>query len=219
MARLTFDCRLRYASGFELSARFDADAGVTALVGPSGSGKTTILSLIAGVLRPDAGVIRLGEHTLVDTSARVWLPPEKRRIGMVFQDHLLFPHLSVRQNLLFGHGRKGARPMSLARVAEVLELNALLDRQPDQLSGGQRQRVALGRALLRGPDLLLMDEPLAALDAGLKDRVLTYLERALAEWHVPTLLVSHDEEDVRRLAGQVIVVRAGRAINWSEPEA
>ena len=212
MARLHFDCRFRYPSGFELAAQFAADAGVTALFGPSGSGKTTILALIAGTLKPHSGVIRFGERTLVDVGASVLLPPERRRIGVVFQDHLLFPHLSVRHNLLFGHGRFGARPMDLARVAEVLETGSLLDRRPDMLSGGQRQRVALGRALLTGPDLLLMDEPLTALDEALKDRVLTYLERAVAEWHVPSLFVSHNQDDLRRFAEQVIVVEAGRTV-------
>jgi molybdate transport system ATP-binding protein len=210
--RLHFDCRLRYASGFLLEARFEAGDGVTALFGPSGSGKTSVLNLIAGVARPDSGVIRLDGRTLVDSTARVFLPPERRCIGVVFQDQLLFPHLSVRQNLRFGQGRRGARAMDPDRVAEVLEIGDLLDRRPKTLSGGQRQRVALGRALLRGPDLLLMDEPLAALDAELKNRVLVYLERALAEWRIPTVFVSHDEADVRRLADAVVVLAAGRVV-------
>jgi molybdate transport system ATP-binding protein len=138
--------------------------------------------------------------------------PERRRVGVVFQDHLLFPHLSVRKNLMFGR-RVGVRPIQFGRVVEILELGALLDRWPHTLSGGQRQRVALGRALLRGPELLLMDEPLTALDEGLKDRVLTYLERAVSEWHLPTLFVSHDQADVRRLADQVVVLEAGRVVD------
>jgi molybdate transport system ATP-binding protein len=212
MARLRFDCRMRYASGFALAACFEAHAGVTALVGRSGSGKSSVLGLIAGALRPDRGTIILGERTLVDTAARVFLAPERRRVGMVFQEHWLFPHMTVRQNLLFGHGRRGARPMDPARVADVLEIAALLDRRPDSLSGGERQRVALGRALLRGPELLLLDEPLVALDVDLKGRILTYLERAFAEWHIPTLLVSHDAKDVGRLAERVVVLDAGRVI-------
>jgi molybdate transport system ATP-binding protein len=212
MGRLECDCRLRYASKFTLEARFEAGDGVTALFGPSGSGKSTLLGLIAGVLRPDAGRIVLSGRTLVDTEAGVFLRPERRRVGVVFQDHLLFPHLTVRENLRFGHGRGKSRPMSFERVVEVLEVGPLLDRKPATLSGGQRQRVALGRALLRGPDLLLMDEPLTALDVGLKERILTYLERAVAEWHLPTLFVSHDQGDVRRLADQVVVIEAGRVI-------
>ncbi len=209
--RLHFDCRHRYAAGFQLEAAFEASDGVTALFGPSGAGKSTILALIAGTLRPQTGLIRLGERILVDTPARVWLPSERRRVGVVFQDQRLFPHLTVRQNLIFGR-RRAVRPLDLGRVAEVLEVAALLDRRPDSLSGGQRQRVALGRALLSGPEFLLLDEALAALDASLKDRVLTYLERVLAEWRVPTLFVSHDQADVRRLADRVVVVEAGRVV-------
>jgi molybdate transport system ATP-binding protein len=212
MGRLECDCRLWYPGGFTLEARFEAGDGVTALFGPSGSGKSTLLALIAGVLRPDAGRIVLSGRTLLDTGAGVFLPPEGRQIGILFQDHLLFPHLSVRDNLRFGHGRARARPMSFNRVVDVLEIGDLLDRRPATLSGGQAQRVALGRALLRGPELLLMDEPLTALDLGLKERILTYLERAVAEWHLPTLFVSHDQADVRRLAEQVVVLEAGRVI-------
>jgi molybdate transport system ATP-binding protein len=212
MGKLHFDCQLRYESGFELEARFEAGDGVTALFGPSGSGKSSILALIAGTLRPREGTIRLADRTLMDTRTGVFLPPEQRRIGVVFQDHLLFPHLTVRQNLRFGHGRRFARPMDFNRVVAVLEIEPLLDRRPDTLSGGERQRVALGRALLQGPELLLMDEPLGAVDEALKSRILTYLERAVAEWHVPTLFVSHDQVDVRRLADRVVVVEGGRVI-------
>lgn len=213
MSRLHFDCRLRYPDGFELDARFETGAGVTALFGPSGSGKSSTLALSAGLRRPDAGVIRLGERTLVDTATRSFVPPEQRRIGVVFQDHLLFPHMTVEENLRFGLGRAAARAMDLSRVAEVLEIGELRPRFPHTLSGGQRQRVALGRALLRGPELLLMDEPLTALDEELKDRILTYLERAVAEWRIPTLFVSHDQADVRRLADQVVVLEAGKVID------
>jgi molybdate transport system ATP-binding protein len=212
MNAFTFDARLRYDSGFQLDARFTADGGVTALVGPSGAGKTTILSLIAGALRPDEGTLRLGDRTLVDTKAGVFLPPERRCVGMVFQDQLLFPHMTVRKNLLFGKGRPRARAIDFNRVVEMLEMVELLDRLPGSLSGGQKQRVALGRALLRGPELLLMDEPLAALDLELKGCILTYLERAVAEWCVPTLLVSHDRADVRRLASRVVLIAGGRVV-------
>ncbi|MBL8794741.1 MAG: molybdenum ABC transporter ATP-binding protein [Planctomycetia bacterium] len=213
MSRLHFHCRHAYPDGFHLDAAFEADDSVTALFGPSGSGKSTILALIAGILRPQEGRIVLSGETLFDSSAGRCLPPERRRVGFVFQDHLLFPHLTVRQNLNFGQQRRPSRSIDLNRVAEVLEIGDLLERRPATLSGGQRQRVSLGRALLRGPELLLMDEPLAALDVGLKDRILTYLERALAEWHIPTLLVSHDQADVRRLADQVVVLEAGRVID------
>jgi molybdate transport system ATP-binding protein len=217
MAELHFDCRFRHASGFELALRFQTGEGVTALFGPSGSGKTTTLDLIAGLLRPEAGGISLGDRVLVDRGAGVFLPPDQRGIGYVFQDHLLFPHLSVRANLLFGHGRRSSRPMKLERVVEVLEIGDLLSRRPMTLSGGQRQRVALGRALLRGPELLLMDEPLASLDEGLKGRILTYLARAVAEWRIPVLFVSHDQAHVRQVADRVVVIEAGKVIAEGPP--
>jgi molybdate transport system ATP-binding protein len=212
VGKLLFDCRLRYPSGFTLAAAFAAGDGVTALFGPSGCGKSTILELIAGVQRPQAGHIRLGEQTLADVTGGIFVPPEQRRIGMVFQDQLLFPHLTVRQNLRFGHGRPSSRAVAFDRVVAVLEIGGLLDRRPAALSGGQRQRVALGRALLRGPELLLMDEPLTALEERLKGGILDYLERAQAEWPVPTLLVSHDPSEVARLANTVVILEHGRVV-------
>jgi molybdate transport system ATP-binding protein len=205
-------CRLRYPSGFTIDADFATDAAVTALFGPSGAGKTSILSMIAGLRRPQAGAIRLGPRSLFDAAAGVHLAPEARRIGYVFQDHLLFPHLTVRRNLLYGWRRRPpeARKVTVERAVEVLELKGLLDRLPHTLSGGQRQRVALGRALLTGPDLLLLDEPLAALDEALKRRVLDYVEQIVAEWRIPTVYVTHDANDVRRLARQVVMLQDGR---------
>lgn len=213
MSRLTFDCRHQFPDGFQLDARFEVSDGVTGLFGPSGSGKSTILALIAGTLRPHSGWITLSGRHLLNQTAGLCLVPEERRVGVVFQDHLLFPHLTVRQNLTFGQKRRPARRIDFQRVMAVLEIDDLLQRRPNTLSGGQRQRVSLGRALLRGPELLLMDEPLTALDIGLKDRILTYLERAIAEWHIPTLYVSHDQADVRRLADQVVVLEAGSVID------
>jgi molybdate transport system ATP-binding protein len=213
MRGLHFDCRHQYPGGFLLEASFQTSDGVTGLFGPSGSGKSTIFALIAGILRPHTGSIRLGDRVLLDTADGICLPPEQRRIGVVFQDHLLFPHLTVRQNLRFGRQVGFAQPIDLDRVAAVLEIGNLLDRRPRTLSGGQQQRVALGRALLRGPELLLMDEPLTALDEGLKERILTYLDRVLAEWRIPTVFVSHDQGDVRRLAEHVVVLEKGRVID------
>jgi molybdate transport system ATP-binding protein len=213
VAKLVFDCNLNYANGFKLTARFETGAGVTALFGASGSGKSTIISVIAGTLRPQSGHIRLADRILLDTQTRTWVPPEYRRVAVVFQDHLLFPHLTIRQNLRFGAGRSSSQPMNFDRVVEILEIGDLLDRAPQTLSGGQCQRVALGRALLRGPELLLMDEPLTALDQGLKERILTYLERAIEQWHIPTLFVSHDQADVRRLAEHVIVLESGKVVS------
>jgi molybdate transport system ATP-binding protein len=212
VGELHFNCRLHYESGFEVDAAFEAGEGVTALFGPSGSGKSTILSLVAGLLWPRSGRICLRDRILTDTATGRFVAPERRRLGVVFQDHQLFPHLTVRQNLRFGQGRHAGRPVDIGRVVEILEISDLLERRPDALSGGQRQRVALGRALLCGPELLLMDEPLAGLDEGLKDRVLSYLSRALAQWNIPTLLVSHDQADVRRLATCVVVIENGRVV-------
>jgi molybdate transport system ATP-binding protein len=211
MSGLAIDCYLRYPEGFELELALEAGDGITALFGPSGAGKTTALGLIAGILRPERGTLRLSGRTLVDTQAKIFVPPERRRIGMVFQDGRLFPHLSVLQNLEFGRRAK-ASAITLPRVVEILELGHLVDGSPERLSGGERQRVALGRALLSSPELLLMDEPVSALDEPLKRRVLDDLARVVAEWHVPTLFVSHDSADVRRLADRIVLIRSGRVV-------
>lgn len=220
MNRLSVCCRHRYASGFELDVAFQIEHQVTSLFGPSGSGKTTVLALIAGALRPQAGCIELGERTLVDTSQNIYLAAERRRVGLVFQDHQLFPHLSVEKNLRYGQRRRraGASGIDFSQVVEVLEMGDLLTRMPRNLSGGQRQRVALGRSLLASPELLLLDEPLAALDAPLKDRILTYLERVVAHWRLPTIYVSHAASEVERLADWVIVLKHGRVSATGTPE-
>ncbi|PYV15814.1 MAG: molybdenum ABC transporter ATP-binding protein [Acidobacteria bacterium] len=209
---LSFRCQHRYPSSFVLDAEFDTEEGVTALFGPSGSGKSTVLALIAGILRPQMGLIRLGDRVLLDTARGIDVPPEQRQVALVFQDHLLFPHLSVEGNLRFGLKRRPARFIDLKRVVEVLELRGLLRRSPQTLSGGERQRVALGRALLRGPELLLMDEPLAALDASLKSRILDYLGQSFAEWRIPTVFVSHDVSDTRRIATHIVALDFGKIV-------
>jgi molybdate transport system ATP-binding protein len=211
MTALSFACTLRRSPQFTLDARFECARGVTAIFGPSGSGKTTVLHAIAGLVRP-SGKIVLDGQTLLDSAARVFLKPERRRIALVFQDHLLFPHLSVKQNLTYGV--RGAQPVDhdFDKLVHILDIQPLVDRYPHSLSGGQRQRVALGRAILARPRMLLLDEPLAALDEPLKDRILTYLERVLGEYHTPTLFVSHDQTDVRRLAEEVIVLENGRVV-------
>jgi molybdate transport system ATP-binding protein len=219
VSRLEFACTLRYPSGFTLDAAFAAGGRLTALVGPSGSGKTTVLSVLAGLRRPERGRVVLDGVVLFDRARGVDVPPERRRVGYVFQDHLLFPHLSVRRNLLYGWRRRprDARPVDLGRVVGVLELGDLLDRPPHTLSGGQRQRAALGRALLCGPRLLLLDEPLASVDEGLRERILGYVERVLEEWQVPTLYVTHHLAEVAPLTGQVVRLEAGRVVEVKTP--
>ena len=219
MSQLSFRCRHRYAGGFQLDVDFATGAPVTALFGPSGSGKTSVLSLTAGLYAPDRGLIRLGERTLVDTAQGHCEPIERRRVGLVFQDQLLFPHLSVRDNLCYGQRRRppAAQAIEFGRVVEVLELAGLLGRYPRNLSGGERQRVALGRSLLAGPELLLLDEPLAALDEALKDRILTYLARVVGEWGIPAVYVSHGAAEVARLAEWVVVLDQGRVAASGPP--
>ncbi|MEI4486249.1 molybdenum ABC transporter ATP-binding protein [Frigidibacter sp. MR17.14] len=205
---LTVDIRLA-RPGFSLDVAFAAPPGVTALFGRSGAGKTTVVQAVAGLVRPDAGTITLGDRALLSPAGAV--PPHRRRIGYVFQDARLFPHLNVRRNL--GYGRWFARGRALAEpgpVIEMLGIGALLDRPVGGLSGGERQRVALGRALLSGPELLLMDEPLAALDQARKDEILPYLERLRDELRLPILYVTHSAAEVARLATTVVVLEAGR---------
>jgi molybdate transport system ATP-binding protein len=189
-------------------------AGATGICGPSGSGKSTVLALVSGLLRPSRGVVRFDGETLVDTAAGVWVPPWRRHFALVFQDGQLFPHLSVRDNLLYGHRRRAApaRRFELAQVLELLEIGALADRRPAQLSGGERQRVALGRALLCSPRLLLLDEPLASLDLRLKEQILPFLRRVKEETRIPLVYVSHVPAEVEFLADRVLRIEAGRVV-------
>ncbi|MDP5085772.1 MAG: molybdenum ABC transporter ATP-binding protein [Yoonia sp.] len=195
---------------FQLDAEFVAPAGVTAIFGRSGSGKTTIVNGLAGLMRPDSGRITVGDTVLFDSAARVNLPPQKRRIGYVFQDARLFPHMTVKRNLTYG-GTHDAD-----NVIAVLGLADLLNRMPSGLSGGERQRVALGRALMCDPQILLMDEPLAALDAPRKAEILPYIERLRDEVKIPILYVTHDVSEVARLATTLVVLEAGK-VNIAGP--
>jgi molybdate transport system ATP-binding protein len=204
MSVLAFDCRFRYPAGFALNFQFEANGGVTALVGPSGCGKTTILQLIAGLLTPAGGRIVLGDRELFSSHTGANLAPEQRGVGYVFQDYQLFPHLSVEQNLRYGERRASSVHFSFAKTVEILGLGDCLWRQPASLSGGQKQRVAIGRAILRGASLLLLDEPFSALDAELRRGVGEYLARAIAEFQIPTLLVSHNAESVGSLANATV---------------
>ncbi len=218
MSHVSFECRHRFSGGFELDVKFECNRQVTSLFGPSGSGKSSILAILAGLLRADFARIQVGDTVIEDTDQGLFTRPEDRGIGFVFQDHLLFPHMTVEANLDYGARRESpGTDISYDRVVEVLELGELLKRRPESLSGGQRQRVALGRALLSRPRLLLMDEPLAALEDDLKTRILNYLQRAMAEWHIPTLFVSHGHREVRQLAEWVYVIDAGRVTGQGEP--
>ncbi|MEM7247014.1 MAG: molybdenum ABC transporter ATP-binding protein [Acidobacteriota bacterium] len=213
MSALDVALRHRHPSGFELDVAFTCEPTVTALLGPSGSGKSSLFSMLAGFLSPDHGRITLGDTTLFDRDAGVDLPPERRRLAVVFQDHLLFPHLSVEKNLLYGRRRRStSQPIDFERLVDILDLRPLLSRRPSTLSGGESQRVALGRALLSGAELLLMDEPLASLDEPLKLRILDHLDQVLAEWRIPTLFVTHSQAEARRLARDVIALEDGRVI-------
>ena len=217
---MTLQLAVQHAfEGFDLDVAIAAPPGVTVLFGPSGSGKTTLINAVAGLLRPDRGRIVADDWVLLDTDARRNLAPHRRRIGYVFQEGRLFPHLTVRQNLLYGRwfAPRAARTESLSRVVEMLGIGALLDRRPGALSGGEKQRVAIGRALLAGPKLILPDEPLAALDEARKAEILPYFERLRDEVSVPILYVSHSSAEVARLATTVVAMKAGRVIACGPP--
>lgn len=200
--------------GFKLDVAFSAPAGVTALFGASGSGKSTVLSVVAGLLRPRAGRVVLDGAVLLDTAAGINVPAERRRCGVVFQDAKLLPHLSVETNLRYGARRApgDATGPGFAEVVDLLGIASLLTRRPRALSGGERQRVALGRALLSRPRLLLMDEPLAALDGPRKTEILPFLERLRDVSGLPILYVTHALDEVDRLAETLVLMEAGRVL-------
>ena len=226
---MTLSVALRHAfPGFALDVAFTAPDGVTALFGHSGSGKTTVVNAVAGLLRPARCRIAVAGRVLADSDAGLWLPPHRRRLGYVFQDARLFPHLSVRGNLRYGSrlAPGPAPPGAFDDIVALLGIGALLDRRPGALSGGEKARVAIGRALLSRPHLLLMDEPLAALDEPRKAEILPYLEQVRDQAKVPILYVSHSVAEVARLATTVVamdngrVVRAGPAAEiLSDPDA
>ena len=206
---------------FALDVAFTNADGITALFGPSGAGKSQTIGLIAGLTRPDAGRIVLDGRVLVDAPAGVFVPRHRRRIGLVFQDAQLFPHLTVRQNLLFGHwfAPRAERRIAFEPVVATLGVGHLLARRPGLLSGGERQRVAIGRALLASPRLLLMDEPLAALDMERKLEILPLIERLRDEFAIPIVYVSHAIDEVARLATQVVMLQAGQVTAIGAPDA
>ena len=209
MLEVDFEHRL---GSFELDIHFRAGRGLTALFGRSGAGKTSVVNAIAGLLRPEKGRIVVDGSVLIDTGGGVRAPVHKRRIGYVFQEGRLFPHLTVRQNLLFGRwfGPRSPPSTQLEGVVDLLGIGSLLDRRPGRLSGGEKQRVTIGRALLADPLLLLMDEPLASLDAQRKEEILPYIERLRDQANVPIVYVSHSVSEVSRLASTIVLVSDGR---------
>ncbi len=205
---------------FTLEADATLSGRVTAVFGPSGSGKTSLLETIAGLRRPNAGRVIVGDVVLTDVSARRFVAPEQRAIGYVPQEGALFPHLSVRRNLLYGckTPAAGAQGLTFEHVTEVLEITALLDRAIGSLSGGEKQRVALGRALLASPRLLLLDEPLAGLDLPLRERLLPYLARVRDEFSIPMLYVTHSPDEVMALCDDVMLLAQGRIERRGAPK-
>ena len=213
---IEFDADLARGA-FRLACQFRSDSSALALFGRSGSGKSTVLSLVAGLIKPDRGRIVLDGETLTDTERGVFVPPHRRRIGVVFQDALLFPHLSVQANLLYGasrtqraHAARAHSEQGFDAVVQMLGITALLDRRPGGLSGGERQRVAIGRALLAQPRLLLLDEPMAALDFERRLEIMPYIARLRDEARIPLVYVSHAVDEVARIADEVVVIDQGQ---------
>jgi molybdate transport system ATP-binding protein len=204
----------------KLNVKFKAANGATALFGPSGAGKTSVINMIAGLVAPDRGVISLDDTVLFDSVKGIDVPPHRRRIGYVFQEGRLFPHLSVRQNLDYGRRMSSVSRDAdeFERIANLLDIGHLLDRRPGRLSGGERQRVAVGRALLMRPKLLLLDEPLASLDAGHKREILPYLVRLRDDAGIPIVYVSHSPAEVRRIATTVVRLDGGSVVATGGPE-
>jgi len=196
-----------------LDIRFDVEGGLIALLGPSGAGKTRTLEAIAGLFRPERGLIALDDEILTDTSRGIWVTPHRRRIGYVFQESRLFPHLTVERNLLYGRRFSGHGEPPLTTFTEVvglLDLGPLLRRTPGTLSGGERRRIALGRALLANPRLLLLDEPLGSLDVPKRQEILPYLDRLLADFRLPMIYVTHEWEEVRHRATSIVRIDHGK---------
>ena len=206
---MTFEVQVAKSwPALDLDVAFESEGGVTALFGPSGIGKTSVLNMIAGVLRPDRGRIVVGGSVLFDSARRVSLLPEQRRAGYIFQDGRLFPHLTVRQNLVYGAklAQPGSALVSEADAARLLGVGEFLDRKPSTLSGGEAQRVSIGRALLASPRFLLLDEPLTYLDDARKEEIFTILERVRDTFALPILYVTHDRSELTRLAARVVTL-------------
>ena len=211
----------RRIGSFALDVKFSVDAPVAGLFGPSGSGKTSIVNMLAGVAKPDRGMIRINGELLFDSASGIDVRPQHRRVGYVFQDALLFPHLDVKANLTYGQRLRppSQRVIDEQHVVELLGLQSLLGRRPRTLSGGEKQRVAIGRALLAQPRILLMDEPLASLDAPRKVEILDYIERLRDDLRIPIIYVSHSAAEVKRLADTVVLLSEGKCIAVGDADA
>ena len=217
MTLLLHNIRLPLAS-FTLKLDVSLNHHVTGIFGSSGAGKTSLLDLAAGLRRAESARIQLGDQLLTDTAQRIEVPAHRRRIGYVPQDLALFPHLSVRQNLLYGCPAESEERFSYAHVTELLEIGGLAGRRIHDLSGGEKQRVALGRALLASPQLLILDEPLTSLDYALKRKVLPYLSRIRDEYPLPMLYVSHDPSELAELCDEILVLERGEVIAQGKPD-
>ena len=225
--RLDLICRHIFSDKFGINVDLSCEVRAMAMFGPSGSGKTTILSTIAGIFVPDNGCVAIDRQVLFDSGKKIWLPPERRSVGVAPQHSLLFEHMKVRENLMYGmpHRRKWKRKSPLVckqeikfdSVVDILELELLLDRYPETLSGGERRRVAVGRAMLSQPRLLILDEPLSALDQALKQRILEYLKKVIDHWHVPTIIITHSKTVVHELADNVVIIDNGQIVNIGSP--
>jgi molybdate transport system ATP-binding protein len=211
MSMLSLDVKTKIGN-LSMSVSFETARGVTALFGSSGSGKTSIVNMIAGLLKPDRGIIALDDERLFDSDAGINVPPHRRGIGYVFQEGRLFPHMTVRANLDYGRRMSGKKreKAEFDRAVELLGIGHLLDRRPGALSGGERQRIAIGRALLLEPRLLLLDEPLASLDDDRKAEIFPYLERLRDHANIPMIYVSHSAAEIRRIANNVVHLEAGK---------
>ncbi len=220
LAMLAVQVEKTLGDTFFLKASFTSTSRATALFGASGAGKTSVINMIAGLLQPDRGRIELDGEVLFDEAERIDLPAFRRRIGYVFQEGRLFPHVSVRGNLDYGRWMSGQKTDDTAfrHIVDMLDIGHLLDRRPGKLSGGERQRVAVGRALLMRPRLLLLDEPLASLDVARKRDILPYLERLRDGAQVPMIYVSHNPAEVKRIASRVVCLDGGKVIAAGGPE-
>lgn len=227
--RLDLICKHEFPDGFTIDVDLSCEVRAMALFGPSGSGKTTILSTIAGIFIPNLARIAIDQQIISDTNKNIWTPIEKRSIGVTSQHSMLFEHKTVRQNLEFGmpKNRKWKRKASFVtkkkiefdEVIDVLELGTLLERYPNTLSGGEQRRVAIGRAIISQPRLLILDEPLSALDHILRQRILNYLKNVIDAWDIPTIIITHSKLVVHELADSVIIIDKGRVISIGSPSS